>query len=303
MQSSVSKLGITYIVLCILLWSLIPTVAKFAQSGLDHHQYLFYSSIVSFMSIFIVSFFERNLTEVFSYSKKILLILFGLGFLDFLYYLLLYFGYKKANGLEVLVIQYMWPIFIVFLSLVILKEEFTKRKLLSIIFGFFGVSLVITKGDYSSLDFSQIDVLLIVMLGTVAFALFSVLSKVIQVKATNAVMIYFFSAIVYSAISVESFSTFIIPSGKDWISIVLNGVFINGISYLFWIKGLKKFDASKVAPYLFITPILAAFFLILFFDEPVLTVYFVGLFFVILSGLVNSLRPIKKRNNTQTHFP
>lgn len=284
------NLGIVYIVLCIVLWSLIPTVAKFAQSGLDHHQYLFYSSIVSFLSIFIVSLYQGNIKEIFSYSKKIIFVLFTLGFLDFLYYLLLYFGYKHANGLEVLVIQYMWPIFIVFLSLLILKEEFTKKKLLSVILGFFGVSLVITKGDFTSLDFSQIDVLLIVMLGSIAFALFSVLSKVVKVDATNAVMIYFFSAILYSITTVCTYSSFIIPSTNDLISILINGAFINGISYLFWIKGLQIFDASKVAPYLFITPILAAFFLILFFDEPILTIYFVGLFFVVLSGLVNSIK-------------
>lgn len=283
-----ANLGIIYIILCIILWSLIPTVAKFAQSELDHHQYLFYSSIVSFLSIFVVSFFQNNLKEILTYSKKIFLVLFALGFLDFLYYLLLYFGYDHANGLEVLVIQYMWPIFIVFLSLIILKEDFTTKKLISIILGFLGVSFVTTKGDFTSLDFSQIDVLLIVMLGAIAFALFSVLSKVVKVDATNAVMIYFFSAILYSIITVSTYSTFIIPSAKDWISIIINGAFINGISYLFWIKGLQMFDASKVAPYLFITPILAAFFLILFFDEEILTIYFVGLFFVVLSGLVNS---------------
>lgn len=285
-----TNLGIIYIALCIILWSLIPTVAKFAQSGLDHHQYLFYSSIVSFLSIFIVSVFQGKLKEILTYSKKIIFVLFALGFLDFLYYLFLYFGYKHANGLEVLVIQYMWPIFIVFLSLIILKEDFTKEKLLSVILGFLGVSLVITKGDFKSLDLSQIDVLLIVMLGAIAFALFSVLSKVVNVDATNAVMIYFFSAILYSIITVSSYSNFIIPSGIDWISILINGAFINGISYLFWIKGLQIFDASKVAPYLFITPILSAFFLILFFDEDILTIYFVGLFFVVLSGLVNSLK-------------
>jgi len=285
-----ANLGIIYIALCIILWSLIPTVAKFAQSGLDHHQYLFYSSIVSFLSIFIISIFQGKLKEILSYSKKVMLVLFVLGFLDFLYYLLLYFGYKHANGLEVLVIQYMWPIFIVFLSLVILKENFTIKKLFSIILGFIGVSLVITKGDFASLDFSQVDILLVVMIGAIAFALFSVYSKIIKVDATNAVMIYFFSAILYSIITVSSYSTFIIPSAKDWISILINGAFINGISYLFWIKGLQIFDASKVAPYLFITPILAAFFLILFFDEPILTIYFVGLFFVILSGLINSIK-------------
>ena len=184
----------------------------------------------------------------------------------------------------------MWPIFIVFLSLIILKENFTIKKLLSIVLGFIGVSLVITKGDYASLDFSQIDVLLIVMIGSIAFALFSVWSKIIKVDATNAVMIYFFSAILYSIITVGTYSSFIMPSTNDWISILINGAFINGISYLFWIKGLQIFDASKVAPYLFITPILSAFFLIVFFDEVILTIYFVGLFFVVLSGLINSIK-------------
>ena len=285
-----TNIAIVYIILCIVLWSLIPTIAKIAQSGLDHHQYLFYSSIVSFLSIFIVSVYEKNIKEIFSYSKKIFLILFVLGFLDFIFYLLLYYGYNHANGLEVLVIQYMWPIFIVFLSLFILKESFTKRKFFSMLFGFIGVILVITKGNFSTLDFSQIDVLLIVMLGSFAFALFSVLSKIVKINATNAVMIYFFSAIIYSIITVGSFSTFVIPSSKDWFSIIINGVFLNGISYLFWVKGLKEFDASKVAPYIFITPILAAFFLILFLDEEVLAIYFLGLAFVIVSGLISSFK-------------
>jgi drug/metabolite transporter (DMT)-like permease len=188
----------------------------------------------------------------------------------------------------------MWPIFIVFLSLIILKEEFTKKKLLSVILGFLGVSLVITKGDFSSLDFGQIDVLLIVMLGAIAFALFSVLSKIVKVNATNAVMIYFFSAIIYSIISVQSFSEFTLPSAKDWISILINGAFLNGISYLFWVKALKTFDASKVAPFIFTTPILSAFFLIIFFDEPILLIYFVGLFLVIISGLISSIKRKKR---------
>lgn len=116
------------------------------------------------------------------------------------------------------------------------------------------------------------------MLGSIAFALSSVLSKVIKVDAANAVMIYFFSAILYSIITVSTYSSFILPSSSAWISILINGAFINGISYLFWIKGLQIFDASKVAPYLFITQILAAFFLIAFFDEEILKIYFVVYF-------------------------
>ena len=290
MNISQVNLGVIYISLCIFLWSLLGIFVKFAQSNLDHYQYMFYSSIVSFLSLLILAIFNKSATKVFSYSKKILLVLFALGFLDFIFYLLLYYGYHNGNSLEVLVIQYTWPIFIVVLSLIILKEDFTKRKLFAVILGFIGVSLVITKGDISSFSLESIDVLLIVMLSAFCFALFSVLSKKVTINATNAVMVYFFAASIYSFISMQTFSNFTVPQGKDWISILVNGILINGISYVFWIKGLKIFDASKVAPFTFIIPILSAFFLILVFDEPILLVYFIGLAFVIAAGLINSLK-------------
>ncbi|MBL3519728.1 DMT family transporter [Arcobacter lanthieri] len=293
MNISQSSLGIIYIALCIFLWSLLGIFVKFAGSNLNHYQYMFYSSAFSFLSLLAVAIATKSLKEILSYSKKIFLVLFALGFLDFMFYLLLYFGYHNANSLEVLVIQYTWPIFIVVLSLIILKEDFTKRKLFAVILGFIGVSLVITKGNISAFNFKDIDVLLIVMLSAFCFALFSVLSKKVKINAINAVMIYFLSATIYSFFTMQTFSNFIVQSSKDWISIFVNGVFINGVSYVFWIKGLQIFDASKVAPFTFIIPILSAFFLILVFDEPILMVYFVGLAFVVTAGLVNSIKTRK----------
>ena len=284
--------GIFYVGLCIVLWALIPMFAKFSQLRLDHHQYLFYSSIVSFISLFLISLFNHKTSELFKYSKKVYLFVFLLGFLDFFYYLLLYFGYNRSNGLEVLVIQYTWPIFIVLLSLVLLKERLTLPKIISLIVGFLGVSLVITKGDFTKIDLSHIDVILMVLLGSFSFALFSVLSKKVTINLTNAVTIYFFTAIIYAFISMETFSSFVFPTAKEWLFIVINGVFLNGISYLFWIKALQNADASFVAPFIFITPILSAGFLIAFFDEPILPIYFVGLVLIILSGVVNSLKRI-----------
>ena len=156
MNISQANLGVIYISLCIFLWSLLGIFVKFAQSNLDHYQYMFYSSIVSFLSLLILAIFNKSATKVFSYSKKILLVLFALGFLDFIFYLLLYYGYHNGNSLEVLVIQYTWPIFIVVLSLIILKEDFTKRKLFAVILGFIGVGLVITKGDFKFIKISDV---------------------------------------------------------------------------------------------------------------------------------------------------
>ncbi|MCP4076791.1 MAG: EamA family transporter [Gammaproteobacteria bacterium] len=50
--------------------------------------------------------------------------LFILGLLGtYLYYLFLYQGYAIATGMEVLVVQYTWPILIVVFSFFILKES------------------------------------------------------------------------------------------------------------------------------------------------------------------------------------
>lgn len=286
--------GIVYVALCIFLWSMIPMFAKLSQSRLDHHQYLFYSSIISFLSLFVIALYHQKTHELLKYSGKMYLALFGLGFLDFFYYLLLYFGYQKASGLEVLVMQYTWPIFIVLFSLVLLREKLGLNKLVSLVLGFLGVVVVITKGDLAQIDFGNIGVIVTVLVGAMSFALFSVLSKKVSINLTNAVTIYFFTAVIYSFISMETFSSFIIPTAKEWLFIVINGIFLNGVSYLFWIKALQNADASFVAPFIFITPILAAGFLIVSFDEPILPVYFIGLVLIILSGLANSITFTKK---------
>lgn len=289
MQEAVSKKAILYVFICILLWSLLSVFAKFAQTSLSNHQYLFYSSIISFLSVFAISIYTKKIKELFSYKLNTLLFLCFLGFLDYLFYLLLYFGYKYSNGLEVLVIQYTWPIFIVLFSVFILKESLTKNRIFSLFFGFFGAVLIMTKGDISTIDLSNMKTISLVLVAAASFALFSVLSKKIKIDPINAVMLYFFVSVFYSFISMNVFSNFVIPSKNELFFIFINGFFINGISYIFWIKALQKLNASFVAPFIFLIPIISMFLLIIFFDEKVYFIYFVGLFFIIIAGLINTL--------------
>lgn len=282
--------SVLYVFLCIVLWALIPVFAKLAQTDLDNYQYIFYSSIVSFLSLFAVSAFSFSFREIKYYSSKTLAFLCFLGFLDFLFYLLLYFGYKYSKyGIEVIVFQYTWPAHIILLSVFLLKERLTLRKVISILLGFAGVIAVITKGNLASLDISNIKVVLTVIFASFCFALFSVLSKTVKTNLTNAVMIYFLSSTIYSFIAVVIFSSLVLPSGKQWFYILINGIFLNGLSYIFWIKALQNANASFVAPFIFFIPLLGVFLMALIFKEPIFISYFVGLVLIVCSGLVNSL--------------
>lgn len=281
--------GTFYVLLCIALWALIPVVAKMGQRGLDNHQFLFWSSLVSFTVLSISVLTTGNLSTIKNYSAKEWLYYIFLGLLGtYIYYLFLYLGYAKAVGMEVLVIQYTWPILIVILSIFILNERLTAKKVVSISLGFLGVLVVLSKGDIQSIEIKNIAVIVLVGAGAMCFALFSVLSKTVKREPLGVISIYFLTACIASFLSMLGFSEFAFPSQSEILPILLNGILVNGFSYVFWLLALKHTEASYLAPFTFITPVLSAIYLILFFDVPFVTAYGVGLVLVILGGLVNT---------------
>ncbi|WP_074406574.1 MULTISPECIES: DMT family transporter [Aquimarina] len=151
--------SIIYVLICVLLWSLIPVVSKLGQSNLDSHQFLFWSSIASFLTFVVIIITRKKGNMILKLSKKDWVYSISLGFLGtYLYYILLYFGYVNGKGIEVLVIQYCWPIFVIILSVLILKEKINGRKIIAITLGFLGVFVVLTKGELNDLYFEIVMV-------------------------------------------------------------------------------------------------------------------------------------------------
>lgn len=281
--------AIIYVLICVLVWSLAPVVAKIGQTSLDNHQFLFWSSIVSFVVLLASTVITKKAKNFSVYKIVDWFNIIFLGFLGtYLFYILLYFGYANAQGLEVLVLQYTWPIFIVLFSIFILKEKLTLHRVLAILFGFIGVMLILTKGNFNQIHLDNYLVDILVIIGALGFGLFSVLSKKIHIEPYTMITAYFGVAIIASFISMMWFSKFSLPTKDAIIPILVNGIFVNGFSYIFWIKALKNAKASFIAPFVFLTPVLAAFYLIVFFKEPLLPVYGFGLIAVIIGGLLNN---------------
>lgn len=291
-MSSKTK-AIIYVLICVVVWSLAPVVAKIGQTSLDNHQFLFWSSIVSFVVLLASTVITKKVKNFSAYKIIDWFNIIFLGFLGtYLFYILLYFGYANAQGLEVLVLQYTWPIFIVLFSVFILKEKLTLHRILAIFFGFIGVMLILTKGNFNQIHLENYFVDILVIIGALGFGLFSVLSKKIDLEPYTMSTAYFGVAIIASFISMLWFSNFSLPTKDAIIPILVNGIFVNGFSYTFWIKALKNAKASFIAPFIFLTPVLAAFYLIIFFKEPFLPVYGFGLVAVIIGGLLNNKEKI-----------
>ena len=282
------KKALLYILACVFFWALIPVVSKTGQVGLDNHQFLFWSGLVSAITVLVATLIH-NKKKVFKKpaGSQVLFAIVN-GFIGtYLCYILLYFGYASAKGLEVLVLQYSWPIIMVIISIFYLKEKINTRRWLSLLIGLAGVCIVLTKGNITTLHFENLKIDLVVIAAAFCIALFSVLSKKIEMEPYLLNSIYFTTGCGVAFFSMLFFSTFQMPTSKNILPILVNGIFVNGISYILWIKGLRLANASYLAPFGFLTPIISAIYLIVFFHEPMLTPYIIGLAMVLLSGLIN----------------
>ena len=282
------KKALLYILACVFFWALIPVVSKTGQKGLDNHQFLFWSGTVSMLTLIIATVINKDKMAAPKTGKGQILFAIANGFIGtYLCYILLYFGYASARGLEVLVLQYSWPIMMVIISIFYLKEKIIVRRWLSLLVGLGGVFVVLTKGDFTSIHFENIKIDITVLAAAFCIALFSVLSKKIAIEPYKLNSIYFVTGCIAAFISMLSFSSFKMPTTQNILPILVNGIFVNGISYILWVKGLRLANASYLAPFGFLTPVISAIYLVVFFNEPMQTPYVVGLIMVLASGIIN----------------
>lgn len=280
--------GLLYAIACILLWSFIPVVSRFGQANLDNFQFLFWSNSLSLLVVGFFWFIQKSSKPPQTFTIKQFLYILFLGFLGCtFYYLCLYFGYANGIGLEVLVIQYCWPLIMIVLSAILLRERLSFISCAAVAAGFFGILMVLTKGSISELKLANLNVALIVLLGAFSFALFSVLSKKFKGEPYTITTLLFVGGLITSTFSLFIFSKFAWPTHDELIPVIINGAFINGISYIFWLKALEKIKASTAATLVFLAPVLSSIWIVLFFQEPFYLSYAIGLSLVIISGYIS----------------
>lgn len=272
---------------CVVSWAFIPVVARFGQQTLDNYQFLFWSSLLSFVVLFIATLASGKVKLFLTYKPSSWLAAILLGFLgSFLYYVLLYFAYAHAKGIEVLALQYTWPIFIVLFSTLLLRERLTTNSIIATLIGFLGVVVVLTKGNISQVYLGNITTDLLVLVAAAVFGLFSVLSKKTNYEPYTVTTIFFGSATIFSFIAMKTLSTFVIPTASTLTPLLLNGVLINGVSYILWLKALSYANASFVAQFVFLTPVIASLLIVMFFQEVFTPIYLLGMCLVIGAGII-----------------
>nr|WP_247602590.1 DMT family transporter [Providencia rettgeri] len=276
-----------YALACVLIWSFIPIVSRLGQAGMDSFQFLFWSNLISAISVVIVALGSGyKVSKLFILPRNTIKKVFILGFLDCLFYLLLYYGYSIENGIAVLVIQYSWPLIIILLSVVLLKDKLAGRQIVGIIIGFIAVIITFTKGQITQLHVENPTALLLVFSGAFCFALMSVFSRQYSIDPyISTVWLFIFSTLT-SLVLLLLFSEVQLPSKAAFWPTLINGILINGVSYILWFKAMNTGHSAKIASVVFLSPVLSVLWLVLILSDPFEIAYIIGVLLVIISGVL-----------------
>lgn len=272
-----------YAVSAILFWSTIATAFSLALKELDAFQLMTGASFVAVLCLAIILSFQRKLGFLQRLKVNDLLHSALLGFLNpFLYYVILLKAYTILPAQEAMALNYVWPISLVLLSVIILKQKIGWKSLVAILVSFCGVIIIGTQGRL--LDFAFTDWLgdLLALSSSVVWALFWIFNMKDKRDESEKLFLNFFFGFIYLLIGTFLFSSFAMPGTKGLIAVAYIGLFELGITFFLWLKALTLSSSTdKVSQLVFLSPFLSLLFINLIVKEPILPSTILGLVLII----------------------
>lgn len=272
---------------CILLWGSTASISKLLLKDLDNLQVMFFTSLFATIALFFISLSQGKINIIKQYKIKDYFTFMYMGFFGvFLYGYFFYGALIRLPAQEAYIINYLWPIMIVILASIILKEKFTLQKLMALCISFIGITVVATKGNFINFSLGDMKGILFAISGAISYGLFSVLGKKINYESVTSMMFYYLFACIITFII-----NFNIPaiSIYQFIGLLWLGIFTYGLAYVFWFLALKYEDTAQMSSLMFLTPFISLVYIHFFIGERILLSSVIGLIIIILGILIQSI--------------
>ncbi len=154
------------------------------------------------------------------------------------------------------------PIWSAVLAALFLGESFGPRKILGLLIGLVGALLVITRGELSAsilaLPSTQGD--LLVLASTWTWAIYTILGRTTlqrlgSARATAAAMFAGWVMMIPFFVGIAGWHEYRDLSSTSVSAILFLGIGCSGLGYWFWYAALERIDASQVAAFLYLEPL------------------------------------------------
>lgn len=287
------KQAYIYAALAVLFWS---TVASAFKIGLDKlemgvAEVLAYASFSSTFALLLVAAVQGKIGVVLRQNRAEWLRSAVLGLLNpFLYYLILFKAYALLPAQEAQPLNFTWPIVLSLLSVPLLKQKLGLRAFLGLLISFAGVVVISTRGDLTSLRFSEPLGTGLAIGSSVIWALFWIMS----LRDERYPIVKLLSAFMFGSVYVTPILLCARPSCPS-LAFLLCGAYIGffemGFTFVLWLKALSLSQRSAAVSNLaYLAPFISLIFIHLVVGEHIRASSVMGLALIVSGILVQAVR-------------
>lgn len=275
------------IILAMLIWGIMGVFIK--NIPLNSIEIAFYRSIIGVVFIILLSVSKKEKwnKEELREDLKVLIpsgIALGIG------WVLLFQGYKNTTISIATLSYYIAPVFIVILSIVVLKEKITMKKILCIIVAIIGLLLVLDIKSIGNIGDNNALGIMYSVLAAVFYAIVVILNKFIKKMSGFKVTIVqlLVSTLILMPLTIISSTRSIIS--LDILSLVLLlfiGIVHTGIAYLLYFSSVKEIEGQSIAILSYMDPIFALLIAGLFLGEKMTIIQLFGGILILGSAYIS----------------
>jgi drug/metabolite transporter (DMT)-like permease len=282
------RLAYIYALIVVLFWSTVASAFKITLRYLNFLNLLFFASIVSIITLFVILCIQRKLNLFKKYKKNDYLHSALLGFLNpFLYYIILFKAYSILPAQEALSLNYLWAITLTLLSIPILKQKISFMSIFAIFISFIGVILIATHGNILSLKFTNPLGVSLALSSTIVWSLFWIYNVKDTRDDVAKLFLNFIFGFIFILITLLFTRKLSIPSIQGILGASYTGLFEMGITFILWLKALSlSKTTAKVSNLIYLSPFISLVIIRFAVGEEILTSTVIGLFLIVMGILI-----------------
>ncbi len=274
--------------LAVLFWSTMSSAFKITLRFIDFDELLLWSSLFGATTLFIINQFGRapirfkNLSWADIKSSALM------GFFNpFLYYLILFKAYELLDAQMAGTLNYTWPIVLVILSVIFLKQRISAYSFVAIFVSFIGIVIISTQGNIFSIEGSNILGVILAVGSSIIWSIYWILNMKDSREETNKIFLNLSFGFIYILIYLLITSNdFTIPTGYAILGSIYIGIFEMSLTFVIWLLALKNSsNTAKVSNLIFLSPFIALLIINITIGEKILSSTIIGLIFII-GGIV-----------------
>lgn len=292
-----------YAISAVLFWSTVASAFKITLVHMDFLQMLLGSSAVSMVFLFIVLISRKKLYLLATYSRREYAASLLLGFLNpFLYYVILFKAYSILTAQEALVLNYIWPIMLVILSIPLLRQPITPKSILALVISFSGVVIIATGGDVLGFRFTNPAGVALALGSAVVWALYWIYNVRDRRDETAGLFLNFACGFVFVLAATLFFSGVSLPDSRGLIGAGYIGLFEMGITFVLWLHALRLSETTaQVSNFVYVSPFLSLVFIHFIVGERIASSTVIGLVFIVTGILVQQYSARSRVQPDLTH--